>query len=215
MPDRKSDFIELAMHCEALKFGEFELKSGRTSPYFFNAGQFHDGAATAALGRHYARAIVESGLEYDVLFGPAYKGISLAAVTAAALWIEYERNVGWAYDRKEKKSHGEGGKLVGAPVQGRVLVIDDVITAGTAIRQAVELIESADATLAGVCVALDRQEVGQQGVSAIEEVEQQFKVPVISLITLDDLLKFLDEKPQMHELRKAVKAYRNRFGVSA
>jgi len=187
------DFIELARQCNALQFGEFTLKSGRVSPYFFNAGSFCRGRALAAVGRCYAQAIMDSGIDFDVLLGPAYKGIPLAAATAIALADHHRRDVPIAYNRKEAKSHGEGGVLVGAPLSGRVLVIDDVITAGTAIREVAGMIATAGAALAGVVIGLDRQERGAGERSAVDEVRTTHGVPVVGIITLDSIIDFLDQ----------------------
>jgi orotate phosphoribosyltransferase len=211
------EFIEMALACRVLRFGSFTLKSGRTSPYFFNAGLFNRGRVLGALGRHYADAIVHSGIGFDLLFGPAYKGIPIASATAIALADQHDRDVPWCFNRKEVKSHGEGGTMVGAPLEGRVLVIDDVITAGTAIREVVQIIEPSPATLAGVVVALDRQERGRGDLSAIQEVERDFGVPVASIITLADLIGFLREKsadvPDYKEHLAAIERYRDEFGV--
>ena len=213
MSARTREFIDFALEAGVLRFGEFTLKSGRKSPYFFNAGLFNTGQRIAQLGRHYARAIAESGIEFDLLFGPAYKGIPLVAVTAAYLAEEYGKDRPWAFNRKEAKEHGEGGNTVGAPLQGRVLVIDDVITAGTAIREAVDIIQSAGAALAGVAISLDRQERGQGTQSAIQEVEQQFKVPVVRIATLGDLIDFLGADPARSEDLARIQAYRSEYGV--
>lgn len=213
MENYKQQFINLAIENEVLKFGSFQLKSGRTSPYFFNAGNFFGGAATAALGKMYAQAIVDSGIEIDVLFGPAYKGISLAAVTAAALFEQHGLEVAWCYNRKEQKDHGEGGKMVGAPLAGKVMIIDDVITAGTAIREAVDIIKDSDANLVGVCVALDRAERGQKDLSAIQEVEQELGIKVVTLVELSDLLDYLKGKPDMHDQLTQISDYRSKYGV--
>lgn len=213
MSNYKHEFIELAIRSEVLKFGSFTLKSGRVSPYFFNAGNFYSGEATAALGRLYAEAIVAAEIEFDLLFGPAYKGISLAAVTAAALYERHDLAVDWCYNRKEKKDHGEGGQMVGAPLQGRVMVIDDVITAGTAIRESVEIIKQSDASLVGVSVALDRAERGQHALSAIQEVQQDLGVPVVTLVTLTDVLDYLQDKPEMQDHLQQISDYRSEFGV--
>ncbi len=213
MSARTREFIDFALEAGVLRFGEFTLKSGRKSPYFFNAGLFNTGQRIAQLGRHYARAIAESGIEFDLLFGPAYKGIPLVAVTAAYLAEEYGMDRPWAFNRKEAKEHGEGGNTVGAPLQGRVLVIDDVITAGTAIREAVDIIQGAGAALAGVAISLDRQERGQGTQSAIQEVEQQFKVPVVRIATLGDLIDFLGADPARSEDLARIQAYRSEYGV--
>tara|TARA_R110002072_G_scaffold269868_3_gene429638 strand:+ start:195118 stop:195771 length:654 start_codon:yes stop_codon:yes gene_type:complete len=208
-------FLEYAIEHEILKFGEFKLKSGRVSPYFFNAGQFNTGEALAFIGSSYATAIHASGLDFDLLFGPAYKGIPLVSVTAAALAAEHGMNKPYCFNRKEAKDHGEGGNIVGAPLQGRVLIVDDVITAGTAIREVMAIIRDAGATPAGILVALDRQERGQGDLSAIQEIEKEFHVPVIRLITLVNIMDYLtfqrsDElKTHLHAIRE----YRQRYGV--
>lgn len=209
----KNEFIELAIRCEVLRFGTFTLKSGRVSPYFFNAGFFYSGAATAALGRMYAQAIVDSGIQFDVLFGPAYKGISLAAVTAAALHEQHGMEVDWCYNRKEIKDHGEGGQMVGAPLAGKVMVIDDVITAGTAIRESSVMIDQTDAELVGIAVALDRAEKGQNELSAIQEVERDLGVNVVTLVSLDDLLSYLSGKPELMDEHDKITDYRRQYGV--
>ncbi|MFQ3345087.1 MAG: orotate phosphoribosyltransferase [Porticoccaceae bacterium] len=209
----KTQFIDNALDSGALKFGEFTLKSGRVSPHFFNAGEFCSGKALSALGRCYAAAIVESGVQFDVLFGPAYKGITLAAATSVALADHYGIDVPYCFNRKEAKSHGEGGTLVGAPLEGKVLIIDDVITAGTAIREVMTLVESAGADAAGVVIGLDRKEQGKTEQSAIQEVEQQFSIPVISIIDINDILAYLDDKEDMAELIMAIKTYRSTYGV--
>jgi len=206
-------FIELSLEYDVLKFGEFELKSGRVSPYFFNAGLFNTGRALAELGRCYAQAIMDSGIGYDVLFGPAYKGIPLVSVTAMALAQEYGIDVPYAFNRKEKKDHGEGGMIVGAPLEGRVLILDDVITAGTAIREAIDIIDSVDATAVGVLVALDRQEKGNADQSAIQEVQEEYGIDVKSIIGMEHLIQFLQEKGDQEEMLDAMKFYRAEFGV--
>lgn len=212
------EFIDLARRCDVLRFGDFTLKSGRQSPYFFNAGAFDSGAALAALGRYYAQCIVDSGVEFDVLLGPAYKGIPLATATAVALADHHGRDVPFAYNRKEAKSHGEGGVLVGAALQGRVLVIDDVITAGTAVSEVIEMIHSAGAELAGVVIGLNRQERGQGDISAIQEIEQQWAVPVYSIIAMQDLIVYLEEDGDggmdvPESALNALRAYREQYGV--
>ena len=209
----KTQFIDNALDSGALKFGEFTLKSGRVSPHFFNAGEFCSGKALSALGHCYAAAIVESGVQFDVLFGPAYKGITLAAATSMALADHYDIDVPYCFNRKEAKSHGEGGTLVGAPLEGKVLIIDDVITAGTAIREVMTMVESAGADAAGVVIGLDRKEQGKTEQSAIQEVEQQFSIPVISIIDINDILAYLDDKEDMAELITAIKIYRSTYGV--
>ncbi|MCS4247714.1 MULTISPECIES: orotate phosphoribosyltransferase [unclassified Pseudomonas] len=208
------DFIRFAIDRGVLRFGEFTLKSGRTSPYFFNAGLFNSGSALAQLGRFYAAAIVESGIPFDVLFGPAYKGIPLAAATAVALAEHHGQDLPWCFNRKEAKAHGEGGSLVGAPLKGEVLIIDDVITAGTAIREVMQIIASQEgAKAAGVLIALNRQERGNGELSAIQEVERDFGIPVVSIVSLNQVLQFLEDDPQLKQHLPAVRAYREQFGV--
>ncbi|MEH6635032.1 MAG: orotate phosphoribosyltransferase [Halioglobus sp.] len=208
------EFIELARQYEVLKFGEFTLKSGRVSPYFFNAGMFSSGQALASLGRCYARRIVESGVQFDVLLGPAYKGIPLAAATAVALAEHHGLDVPFAYNRKEAKAHGEGGTLVGAPLQGRVLIIDDVITAGTAVREVIAMIAEAGAELAGVAIGLNRQERGSGDLSAIQEVEQAYQVPVLSIIDMSHIIDYLENSDsESGQALVAMRKYRKRFGV--
>jgi len=198
-----------------LRFGEFTLKSGRVSPYFFNAGLFCSGRAMAVLGRCYAQSIVDSGLQFDMLFGPAYKGIPLAAVTVAALAEKLDSDTGWAYNRKEAKQHGEGGMIVGAPLAGRVLILDDVITAGTAIREAVEIIRNAGAKAIGVAIALDREERGQRELSAVQEVEQELGMEVIRIVGLSDLIAMLAGDNNHEAELAAVSSYRDRYGSRA
>jgi orotate phosphoribosyltransferase len=207
------DFIRFAIDRGVLRFGEFTLKSGRTSPYFFNAGLFSSGSALAQLGRFYAAAIVESGISFDVLFGPAYKGIPLAAATAVALAEHHSLDLPWCFNRKEAKDHGEGGSLVGAPLTGNVLIIDDVITAGTAIREVMQIIQAADATACGVLIALNRQERGKGELSAIQEVERDFAIPVVSIVSLNQVLEFLADDPQLKQHLPAVEAYRAQYGI--
>jgi orotate phosphoribosyltransferase len=213
MKTYKVDFIDNAISSGALKFGQFELKSGRTSPHFFNAGEFYTGNALAALGRCYASAIVESDIEFDVLFGPAYKGITLAAATSIALSEYHGINVPYCFNRKEAKGHGEGGTLVGAPLEGKVLIIDDVITAGTAIREVMSIVEQVGAEAAGVVIGLDRKERGKTDKSAIQEVEQEFKIPVASIINIDDILQYLKAKPEHNDLVAEIDSYRQQYGV--
>lgn len=208
----KTEFLELAIAQGALRFGEFTLKSGRLSPYFFNAGQFSGGAALASLGRFYAQSITASGLGFDMLFGPAYKGIPLATATAIALAAE-GRDVPCAFNRKEVKDHGEGGVLMGARLAGRVLIVDDVITAGTAIRESVRIIEAAGAKPFGVAIALDRQERGQGEMSAIQEVKARYGLEVVAIASLADLLAFVEHQPEMAVTRRAIESYRARYGV--
>ncbi|HLS81845.1 MAG TPA: orotate phosphoribosyltransferase [Steroidobacter sp.] len=206
-------FIDLCLELGVLRFGEFKLKSGRVSPYFFNAGLFNSGRALAELGRAYAQAIQDAGMPFDVLFGPAYKGIPLAASAAIALADHHDRNVPWAFNRKEAKDHGEGGSIVGAPLSGRVLIIDDVITAGTAVRESVAVIRAAGAEPAGVVIALDRQEKGQGELSAVQETEQMLGLPVVSILKLTDLIDYLEKAGDPDRL-EAIKRYRNAYGVT-
>ncbi len=213
MQDYKREFIEFAIENQVLRFGQFTLKSGRISPYFFNAGLFNTGEHLTRLSRFYAAAIQDSGIEFDTLFGPAYKGIPLAATTAVALYDRYRRNVPYCFNRKEAKDHGEGGNIVGASLQGRILIIDDVITAGTAIGEAMEIIATAGATASGVVIALDRQEKGKGELSAIQEVEQNFGLKVASIINLSDLMEYLKKDAAMGEHLQAIQAYRSRYGV--
>ncbi|MBA5808243.1 orotate phosphoribosyltransferase [Morganella morganii] len=207
------EFIELAMKKQVLKFGEFTLKSGRKSPYFFNAGLFNTGRDLAQLGRFYAAALCDSGVQYDVLFGPAYKGIPIATTTAVALAEHHDLDMPYCFNRKEAKDHGEGGTLVGSPLNGRIVVVDDVITAGTAIRESMEIIRQNNATLAGVMLSLDRQEKGKGELSAVQEVERDYGCQVFSIITLNDLISYLAEDPQMDAHLQAVRAYREQYGI--
>src|SRR3990167_1091881 len=209
----QQDFIRFALQKNVLKFGEFTLKSGRTSPYFFNAGLFNDGLSLATLGQCYAQALVDSGLAFDVLFGPAYKGIPLAAATSIALSTLHQRNVPFEFNRKEAKTHGEGGNLVGAPLNGKILIIDDVITAGTAIREAIDIIKNAGAEPAGVLIALDRQEKGQGELSAIQEVERDYGIPVCSIVTLAHVLAYVQGDANLSQHEAAVAQYRARYGI--
>lgn len=198
----------------ALKFGQFELKSGRISPYFFNAGSFNRGSDLALLGECYAAAIVASGIEFDVLFGPAYKGIPLASAVAIALANHHGRDVPWCFNRKEKKAHGEGGQLVGAPLDGKVLIIDDVITAGTAIREAIDIIKTAGGDPVAAVIALDRQERGEGELSAAQEVTKAYGMQVQSIVTLDNLISYLREQPNYPDALIQAEAYRDQFGIS-
>ena len=207
-----ASFIDLCLSLGVLRFGEFKLKSGRTSPYFFNAGLFKTGRALADLGRHYAQAIHGGGIECDVLFGPAYKGIPLVTTTAIALADQHGRDMPWAFNRKEAKDHGEGGNIVGTPLSGRVLIVDDVITAGTAIREAVDIIRKAGATPIGVVIALDRQERGQGARSAVQEVEQDLGLPVTSIVKLIDLITHVQAQGDNAQL-DALHRYRAEYGV--
>jgi orotate phosphoribosyltransferase len=212
MQPYQREFLDFALKSQVLRFGEFTLKSGRKSPYFFNAGLFNRGAALARLGRYYAQAIVDSGIDFDLLFGPAYKGIPLAAVTAAALAEHHGRDLPYAFNRKEAKDHGEGGNIVGHPLQGRVLIIDDVITAGTAIRESLDIIKGQGAVPAGVVIALDRQERGQGARSAIQEVEQDHGIPVAAIVRLEHLAQYLSDSGQANVLA-AIEAYRQEYGI--
>ncbi|MGN6520800.1 MAG: orotate phosphoribosyltransferase [Dokdonella sp.] len=214
MHPTQREFLDLALARHALRFGEFTLKSGRISPYFFNAGLFDSGAALATLGRAYAESAVASGLAFDMLFGPAYKGIVLAALTAAALAEHHGRDVPFAYNRKEAKDHGEGGLLVGAPLRGRVLIVDDVITAGTAIRESLALIRSAGAEPAGVLIALDREERGQGDLSATQELAAEHGIATVAIARLGDLLAYAADRPDLADHRSRLTAYRERYGVS-
>ena len=213
MQEYQKEFLEFALERGVLRFGEFTLKSGRVSPYFFNAGLFNTGEALARLGRYYARTIVDSGIGFDLLFGPAYKGIPLAAVTAAALYDHHGRDIAWAFNRKEAKEHGEGGTIVGHPLEGKVLIIDDVITAGTAIRESMEIIRAQGAEPAGVVIALDRQERGKGELSAIQEVERDYGIPVVAIARLENLVEFLEQRGKSGELVATIRAYRERYGV--
>ena len=213
MHNRQQEFIEFALANQVLKFGQYTLKSGRVSPYFFNAGLFNTGQAISRLGRFYAQAIVDAGIEFDVLFGPAYKGIPLACATAIALATDHQRDVPWCFNRKEVKDHGEGGQLVGAPLKGRVLVVDDVITAGTAINEAYEIIEAEGASFCGVAIAIDRQEKGKNEWSAIQEVEQRYAINVVSVAALTDLIRYLEQEENMQEHLTAIHAYREQYGI--
>ena len=213
MQDYQHEFIRFCLDRGVLRFGEFKLKSGRISPYFFNAGLFNTGDAILQLGRFYAHALVDAGIGFDMLFGPAYKGIPLVTATAAALADRHERDLPFAFDRKESKEHGEGGNVVGAPLAGRVLIVDDVITAGTAIRASVELIRGRGATAAGVLIALDRQERGQGSRSAVQEVETSLGAPVIRIIALHELISHLEQTPELADHLPAVQDYRERYGI--
>ena len=208
----RQDFIRFAIRHGVLRFGEFQTKAGRLSPYFFNSGLFNDGAALRELCQFYAQAILASGVEFDMLFGPAYKGIPLVAGTAIAL-AEQGRNAPYCFNRKEAKDHGEGGATVGAALQGRVLIIDDVISAGTSVRESIELIRAAGATPCGVVIALDRMERGQGELSAVQEVQRNYGIPVVSIATLDDLLGYLHGRSEMVQNLQAVQSYRDRYGV--
>ena len=216
MPTQRTDFtaqfIAFAIKKEVLRFGEFKTKAGRLSPYFFNAGLFNDGESLMKLGEFYAAAILKSGVQFDMLFGPAYKGITLAASISIAL-ARQGHNFPYAYNRKEAKDHGEGGTIVGAPLQGRVLIVDDVISAGTSVRESVQMIKAAGATPAGVVIAIDRQERGLGELSAVQEVEKDSGMPVIKIASLADLITYLNDAPELASYKMAVQAYRNEYGV--
>ena len=214
MQQYQQQFIEFALSRNVLRFGEFTLKSGRVSPYFFNAGLFNSGEDLAKLGEFYAQAIQAQQLEYDLIFGPAYKGIPIATAAATALYHQFAINKPVCFNRKEAKDHGEGGNLIGSPLQGKVLLIDDVITAGTAIRESMQLIEANHATLAGVMIALDRQEKGKSDLSAIQEVERDYHCRVSSIITLEHLLTYLQQSEQYSEFLPKMLAYRQQYGIN-
>ncbi len=213
MQPYQREFIDLALESEVLRFGEFTLKSGRISPYFFNAGLFNTGRALAKLGQYYANTIVDSELKFDILFGPAYKGIPLAATCSIALAERHNQNVPYCFNRKEAKDHGEGGNLVGAPLKGKVLIIDDVITAGTAILESMDIIKAHGAEAAGVIIALNRQERGKGDLSAIQEIEQQYQIPVVSIVSLEHLIAYISQQEKYGAYLDAIKAYRNEYGV--
>ncbi|MFT5136916.1 MAG: orotate phosphoribosyltransferase [Arenicella sp.] len=214
MQNYQHDFIEFAIKQGVLKFGEFTLKSGRVSPYFFNAGLFNTGKALAEVGRFYAAALEESGVDYDVIFGPAYKGIPLATTLSVALFDKYGKDVPYVFNRKEAKAHGEGGILVGSALIGRVLIVDDVITAGTAIREVMTMIEAApEAQPAATLIALDRQEKGKAEESAIQEVERDYGIPVISIVKLEQVLAYVADQPELKQYAASIEAYRKKYGV--
>ena len=209
----QKEFIEFSIEKQVLKFGEFTLKSGRISPYFFNAGLFNTGRDLARLGRFYAAALQDSGIAYDLLFGPAYKGIPIATTTAVALSNDYDLDVPYCFNRKEAKTHGEGGSLVGSELTGKIMLVDDVITAGTAIRESMDIISAHKAELAGVLIALDRQEKGKAELSAIQEVERDYDAKVISIVELADVVSYLETLPEMQQHLESVQAYRQQYGV--
>ena len=213
MKDYQREFIEFALEKQVLRFGEFTLKSGRTSPYFFNAGLFNTGRDLARLGRFYAAALEEANIDYDLLFGPAYKGIPIATTTAVALADHHNKDVPYCFNRKEAKTHGEGGNLVGSALEGKVMLVDDVITAGTAIRESMEIIKAQGAELSGVLIALDRQEKGKGELSAIQEVERDFGTQVVSIVTLGDLISYLAEKGDQEDSLAKIKQYREDYGI--
>jgi len=213
MKEYQKQFIEFAIEKQVLKFGEFTLKSGRISPYFFNAGLFNTGRDLARLGRFYAAALQDAGIQYDLLFGPAYKGIPIATTTAVALANDYDLDIPYCFNRKEAKTHGEGGSLVGSELTGKVMLVDDVITAGTAIRESMDIINAHQAELAGVLIALDRQEKGKATLSAIQEVERDYDATVISIVQLADVVTYLETLPQMQQHLASVQAYRAQYGI--
>jgi len=213
MRDYQTSFINFALEKGVLKFGEFTLKSGRVSPYFFNSGLFNTGKSLADLGRFYAEAIIDSGVEFDVIYGPAYKGIPLAAAISIALADHHDRDVPYAFNRKEAKDHGEGGTIVGSELKGKILIVDDVISAGTSVRESVDLIKANGAIPAGVMIALDRQEKGKADVSAIQEIESSYDMPVNSIVKFEHLIQFIENNTSVSENLPAVKAYREKYGV--
>lgn len=213
MKPYQREFIEFALSKGVLKFGEFTLKSGRKSPYFFNAGLFNTGADLAKLGRYYAAALVDAKIPFDLLFGPAYKGIPIATATAISLFEHHGLDIPYCFNRKEKKEHGEGGSLVGSDLVGRIMLVDDVITAGTAIRESMAIIHAHQAQLAGVLIALDRQEKGQGELSAIQEIERDYQAPVAAIITLADLIHYLSEQPGQEAMLAQVRTYREQYGI--
>jgi orotate phosphoribosyltransferase len=214
MQNYQRDFIEFAIKQGVLKFGEFTLKSGRVSPYFFNAGLFNTGKALAEIGRFYAAALEDAGVEYDVIFGPAYKGIPLATTLSVALFDKYGKDVPYVFNRKEAKAHGEGGTLVGSALEGRVLIVDDVITAGTAIREVMTMIEAAPGAVpAATLIALDRQEKGKAEESAIQEVERDYGIPVISIVKLEQVLAYVADQPELTQYAASIEEYRTKYGV--
>ena len=213
MQSYQREFLDFVIDADVLRFGQFTLKSGRISPYFFNSGLFNTGHLIAALGRYYAHAIIDSGIEFDMLFGPAYKGIPLATATAIALADHHQRDIPYAFNRKEAKNHGEGGTIVCAALQGRVLIIDDVISAGTSVRESLQMIGAASATAAGVVIALDRQEKGLGELSAVQEVEREQNIPVANIVNLNALLSYLADKPELSDALASAQAYRERYGI--
>jgi orotate phosphoribosyltransferase len=210
----KKEFLDIALELDVLRFGEFTLKSGRVSPYFFNAGLFNTGYAAAKLGRFYSAVIADSEIKFDMLFGPAYKGIPLVTLAVASLAEHRDIDVPYAFNRKEAKAHGEGGSIVGAPLAGRVFIVDDVITAGTAVREACNTITSAGAEVAGLVISLDRQEIGQDSRSAVQELEHTLRIPVFSIVQLDDLIELIEEESEYAEYLEPVMAYRKKYGVT-
>lgn len=215
MENYQREFLQFAIDTGVLRFGEFKLKSGRKSPYFFNSGLFNSGASLAKLGKFYAQSIVASGVEFDLIYGPAYKGIPLASALAIALAEEHGRDVPYAFNRKEAKKHGEGGNIVGSPLEGKkILIIDDVISAGTSVRESMDIIKAENAEAAGVIIALDRQEVGKGDTTAIQEVERDFNIPVVSIVCLGHLINFLESENADQAQIDSIKAYREKYGIS-
>jgi orotate phosphoribosyltransferase len=212
MLDYQKEFIQYALDCGVLKFGQFQLKSGRTSPYFFNTGLFNTGAQLGKLGQFYARTLLAAKIQVDMLYGPAYKGIPLVSTTSIA-YAEFHNDIPFAFNRKEAKDHGEGGIIVGAPLKGNVLILDDVITAGTSVRESVEIIKNMKAIPAGVLIALDRQEKGENDKSAVQEVSERFKMPVISIISLVQIIEFLEQDGQSEQQLEIIKEYRLKYGI--
>lgn len=212
MLDYQKQFIHYALDCGVLKFGEFQLKSGRISPYFFNTGLFNTGAQLDKLGQFYAQTLINADVAVDVLYGPAYKGIPLVSTTSIA-YSRLNKDIPFAFNRKEAKDHGEGGTLVGAPLQGNVWILDDVITAGTSVRESVEIICGAGATVAGVVIALDRQEKGQNQMSAVQEVSQQFGIPVLAIISLAEIIEFIEQDPDFIDKLEIISSYRQQYGI--
>lgn len=213
MHANKKEFLEIALELNVLRFGEFTLKSGRVSPYFFNAGLFNTGYAAAKLGRFYSAVIADSEVEFDMLFGPAYKGIPLVALATASLAEHRDIDVSYAFNRKEAKAHGEGGSTVGAPLAGKVFIVDDVITAGTAVREACKIITNAGAEVAGLVISLDRQEIGKDSKSAVQEIEQSLRIPVFSIVQLEDLIELIEEESEYAEYLEPVMNYQKKYGV--
>ncbi len=213
MFDYQKQFIQYSLDCGVLKFGEFHLKSGRISPYFFNTGLFDSGAKLAKLGEFYAQALIQSGIQVDILYGPAYKGIPLVSAASIAYAHIQNQDIPFAFNRKEAKDHGEGGILVGAPLKGKVLILDDVITAGTSVRESVQIIHQAGATPAGVLIALDRQEQGSNPISAIQEVSEQFSMPVLSIVSLEHIITFIETDQAYKENISAIKEYQKKYGI--
>ena len=214
MENYKQNFIQMSIDIGALKFGEFELKSGRVSPYFFNMGLFSSGRSMKNIGDFYAAALEESNLEYDMLFGPAYKGVPLVSVLSSSLFVNHEKDVSFVYNRKEKKEHGEGGQIVGPPLEGKIVIVDDVITAGTAIKEASKMIIEAGAEISGILIALDRQEKGVGDSSAVQEVSRELRVPVISIVNLDQILTYVKNSPsELEAYVNRIEGYREKYGA--